>query len=81
VIPDRQWGLNTPNQKAVQSTGSPSVSSQPLKSILKTPDRTQFSGGKTAQSAGHSKSSKKKKKNRTPKISWQPDIKREHVSY
>jgi hypothetical protein len=83
VFLDQPWRVKTPNNKAAQPSRPPSVSSQPIKGILKTPERGQFSGGKTAQSTGQSKSSRKrkKKKNQSPKVAWQDDIKREHGSY
>ncbi|KAK4124651.1 hypothetical protein N657DRAFT_671560 [Parathielavia appendiculata] len=38
VIPDRPWPVQTPNNKAAQRSGTPSVTSQPHKGIFNTPD-------------------------------------------
>jgi len=63
-------------------TGTPTTSSQPLKGILKTPDRGQYSGGTSTHSGGQSKSTKKRnkknKKHGTPNILRGGDTKRGH---
>jgi hypothetical protein len=68
----------TPKNKTPWPSDSPSVSSQPIKGILKTPDRERYSDGKVSRSDGQNKTGKKdnKKKNQTPKISFMDRAKR-----
>ncbi|KAK4032350.1 hypothetical protein C8A01DRAFT_41209 [Parachaetomium inaequale] len=78
VIPSEPWTLKDPVNPARPNGTPTTASSQPLKSILKTPEK--YSGGKGAHSGGKHKSSKKKKKQGTPSVSWTGDTKRGHGS-
>lgn len=67
VVPSQPWSITTPSNKAGQSNGaaqsnsSPSRTPQPLKGILKTPDREKYGGGSPSRSNSVKKSKKKKK--------------------
>ena len=80
VVFSESWTLKDP-ANPVRPNGTPTTASlQPLKGILKTPER--YSGGRGSQPGGQSKSSRKKnnKKHGTPSVSWTGDTKRGHGS-
>ncbi|KAL2166068.1 hypothetical protein VTG60DRAFT_3324 [Thermothelomyces hinnuleus] len=67
------------NPTWLSTTGSPATP-QPLKGMLKTPDRGQYSDGNSTQPGVQGKSYKKRKKHKTPGVSWGGDIKHSHGS-
>ncbi len=77
IRPSAPWTMLTPTNNVARPNGTPS--SQPLKGILKTPERSQYSGSRSP--GNHSKSNKKRFLPRTPKISFAGDTKRGHGSY
>jgi hypothetical protein len=74
VRPSTPWTVQSPTDNVARPNGTPSASAQPLKGILKTPERD-------ARFGGQSKSDQKKPMYRGTRVSWTGDTKRGHGSY
>ncbi len=80
VTPSRAQSVPPPFYPPPGST--PSTGAQPLKGILKTPEREQHSGGQRHRATGgQNKSKNKRLLPRAPKLSWSGDTKRGPGSY